>query len=206
MSEATTSTGRLTRKGRATRMRIVEAAADLMFRRGVAGTSTEDVLAAAQVSNSQLYHYFADKNALVYAVIQHQADGIIEGQRPLLDQLDSVAAFEQWRDMLVELQRQRHCEGGCPLGSLSSELAETDEPARTALAASFERWEAPIRDGLRRMRDRGELTDETDVDRLALGTLAALQGGLLLTQAKRDVRPLEAGLDLAISEITHHLR
>jgi TetR/AcrR family transcriptional regulator, transcriptional repressor for nem operon len=206
MSEATTSTGRLTRKGRATRMRIVEAAADLMFRRGVAGTSTEDVLAAAQVSNSQLYHYFTDKNALVHAVIQHQADGIIEGQRPLLDQLDSVAAFEQWRDMLVELQRQRHCEGGCPLGSLSSELAETDEPARTALAASFERWEAPIRDGLLRMRDRGELTEETDVDQLALGTLAALQGGLLLTQAKRDVRPLEAGLDLAISEITHHLR
>src|ERR1700722_17143915 len=103
MTTASASAGRLTRKGLATRTRIVVAAADLMFRRGVAGTSTEDVLAAAQVSNSQLYHYFADKNALVHAVIQHQADGIIEGQRPLLDQLDSVAAFEQWRDMLVEL-------------------------------------------------------------------------------------------------------
>ena len=103
------------------------------------------------------------------------------------------------------MQRQRHCEGGCPLGSLSSELAEADEPARTALAASFDRWEAPIRDGLRRMRDRGELPDDTDVDRLALGTLAALQGGLLLTQAKRDVGPLEAALDLAISQIRHHL-
>ena len=205
MTEATTSTGRLTRKGLATRARIVEAAADLMFRHGVAGTSTEDVLAAARVSNSQLYHYFADKNALVQAVIEHQADGIIEGQRPLLDQLDSIAAFEQWRDMLVDFQRQRHCEGGCPLGSLSSELAETDEPARTALAASFERWEAPIRDGLRRMRDRGELTEETDVDQLALATLAALQGGLLLTQAKRNVSPLEAALNLAISEIGHHL-
>jgi TetR/AcrR family transcriptional repressor of nem operon len=206
MSAANAATVRLTRKGLATRTRIVEAAADLMFRRGVAGTSTEDVLAAAQVSNSQLYHYFTDKNALVHAVIQHQADGIIEGQRPLLDQLDSIAAFEQWRDMLLEFQRQRHCQGGCPLGSLSSELAETDEPARTALAASFERWEAPIRDGLQRMRDRGELTDETDVDQLALGTLAALQGGLLLTQAKRDVGPLEAALDLAISQISQHLR
>ena len=176
-----------------------------MFRHGVAGTSTEDVLAAAQVSNSQLYHYFADKNALVRAVIEHQADAIIEGQRPLLDQLDSIAAFEQWRDMLIDFQRQRHCEGGCPLGSLSSELAETDEPARMALAASFERWEVPIRDGLRRMRDRGELTEETDVDELALATLAALQGGLLLTQAKRNVGPLKAALNLAISEIGRHV-
>ena len=205
MATGNAPTGRLTRKGLATRARIVEAAAELMFRHGVAGTSTEDVLAAARVSNSQLYHYFSDKNALVRAVIERQADQIIDGQRPLLDELDSLAAFKQWRDMLVGLQRQRHCEGGCPLGSLSSELAETNEPARTALAAGFDRWEAPIRDGLRRMRDRGELQDDTDVDRLALGTLAALQGGLLLTQAKRDVGPLEAALDLAISQIRYHL-
>jgi TetR/AcrR family transcriptional repressor of nem operon len=205
MAGTNASTERLTRKGLATRARIVEAASELMFRHGVAGTSTEDVLTAAHVSNSQLYHYFADKNALVHAVIEHQADGIIEGQRPLLDELDSLAAFRQWRDLLVDFQRQRHCEGGCPLGSLSSELAETNESARTALAANFERWEAPIRDGLQRMYNRGELHDETDVDQLALGTLAALQGGLLLTQAKRNVRPLEAALDLAIGQISHQL-
>jgi TetR/AcrR family transcriptional repressor of nem operon len=205
MFAANAPAGRLTRKGLATRARIVEVASELMFRHGVAGTSTEDVLAAAQVSNSQLYHYFADKNALVHAVIEHQADQIVDGQRPLLDELDSLVAFERWRDMLVDLQRQRHCEGGCPLGSLSSELAETDESARRALAAGFERWEAPIRDGLQRMRDRGELDGETDVDQLALGTLAALQGGLLLTQAKRHVRPLQAALDLAISQISSHL-
>jgi TetR/AcrR family transcriptional regulator, transcriptional repressor for nem operon len=205
MATGNAPAGRLTRKGLATRARIVAAAAELMFRHGVAGTSTEDVRAAAQVSNSQLYHYFADKSALVRAVIEHQADEIIGGQRPLLDELDSLAAFRQWRDMLVDVQRQRHCEGGCPLGSLSSELAETDEPARTALAASFDRWAAPIRDGLRRMRDRGELRPDADVDQLALGTLAALQGGLLLTQAQRDAAPLEAALDLAISQISCHL-
>jgi TetR/AcrR family transcriptional repressor of nem operon len=205
MAAANAPAGRLTRKGLATRARIVAAASELMFRRGVAGTSTEDVRAAAHVSNSQLYHYFADKTALVQAVIGHQADEIINGQRPVLDELDSLAAFRQWRDMLVGLQRQRHCEGGCPLGSLSSELAETDEPARVALAASFDRWETPIRDGLRRMRDRGELRHDTDVDQLALATLAALQGGLLLTQARRSVGPLEAALDLAISQISCHL-
>ena len=55
------------------------------------------------------------------------------------------------------------------------------------------------------MRDRGELQDDTDVARLALGTLAAMQGGLLLTQAKRDAGPLKAALDLAISQIRYHL-
>jgi TetR/AcrR family transcriptional regulator, transcriptional repressor for nem operon len=51
----------------------------------------------------------------------------------------------------------------------------------------------------------GELRHDTDVARLALGTLAALQGGLLLTQAKRDVGPLEAALDLAICQISYYL-
>src|ERR1019366_4994 len=41
-----------------TRQRIVAAAADLMFERGVAGTTVEDVRAAARVSSSQVYHYF----------------------------------------------------------------------------------------------------------------------------------------------------
>src|SRR6202046_3701283 len=104
MATANASAGRLTRKGLATRARIVAAAAELMFRQGVAGTSNEDVLAAARVSNSPLYHSFADKAALVRAVIEHQADEIIEGQRPLLDELDSLAAFHRWRDMLVDLQ------------------------------------------------------------------------------------------------------
>ena len=56
---------RLTAKGLATRERIVAAAAQLMFERGVAGTSTDDVQAAAGISASQLYHYFDDKRALV---------------------------------------------------------------------------------------------------------------------------------------------
>ena len=45
------------------------------------------------------------------------------------------------------------------------------------------------------MHARGELTPDTDPDTLALALLAALQGGLLLTQVKRDTKPLEAALD-----------
>jgi hypothetical protein len=139
-------------------------------------------------------------------VISHQTDQIIAGQEPLLNELDSLPALESWRDMLVGLQRRRYCRGGCPLGSLSSELAETDETARIALASGFARWETPIRDGLRRMQQRGELWRDADVDGLALGTLVALQGGLLLTQAMRDPSPLEVGLNLAIAQIRAHTR
>ena len=137
-----------TAKGRATRSRIVEAAARLMHARGVAGTSTEDVLNAAAVSNSQLYHYFADKDDLTRAVIGHQIDQVVGRQEAALARLDSVAALLDWRDAIVSYPSRRGWRGGCPIGSLASELADTDEPARLALTAGFARWQTAIRDGL----------------------------------------------------------
>jgi TetR/AcrR family transcriptional repressor of nem operon len=192
---------RLTRKGLATRARIVAAAAQLMFERGVACTSTEDVQTAAGVSSSQLYHYFDDKQHLVRAVIAHQTEAVLTAQDPLLSRLDSIAALRAWRDLVVELQAARDCAGGCPIGSLAAELAEIDEVARGELVAGFARWEGAIRDGLTAMRDRGELRADADPARLATATLAGLQGGLLLTQVRRETVPLEAALDMAITHI-----
>ena len=94
---------RLTRKGQATRDRIVAAAALEMFERGVARTSLDEVKAAAGVSSSQLYHYFADKRALTLAVIEHQTQAILAGQEPLLSNLDSIEALRAWRDLLTAL-------------------------------------------------------------------------------------------------------
>ena len=76
---------RLTAKGERTRARIVAAAAGLIYERGVASTTLDDVKAAAGVSGSQMYHYFPDKDELLQAVISHQADVIAgnSGRRTL---------------------------------------------------------------------------------------------------------------------------
>jgi TetR/AcrR family transcriptional regulator, transcriptional repressor for nem operon len=193
--------GRLTSKGAQTRDRIVVAAAELMFEQGVAGTTMEDVRAAAGVSSSQIYHYFADKSALVQAVIAYQDERVVGGQEPMLARLDSVAGLRAWRDFLVEHQRRLQCRGGCPIGSLGSEVAETDPGARTVVATAFQRWEAGIRSGFLAMSERGELAPGTDPARLATTTLAALQGALLLTQIQRSTDPLEVTLDTVIDHV-----
>ncbi|HEY2792413.1 MAG TPA: TetR family transcriptional regulator C-terminal domain-containing protein, partial [Micromonosporaceae bacterium] len=131
-------------------------------------------------------------------------DGILAAQQPVLDELDSFDALERWRDLLIDLQEQRNCAGGCPIGSIAAEIADDNPQARADLAAGFERWEAPIRAGLARMRARGDLRPDTDTDTLALALLTALQGGLLLTQTRRNTAPLRAGLDAVLSVIRSH--
>ena len=81
------------------------------------------------------------------------------------------------------------------------EKIQTDAAARLAVARGLHRWEARIRDGLRAMHARGDLPAEVDPDDLALATLAALQGGLLLTQIQRQTKPLEVALDAMLDRI-----
>jgi AcrR family transcriptional regulator len=72
---------KLTAKGERARARIVAASAHLIHQRGVAGTTLEDVKAAADVRGSQLYHYFPDKDDLVQAVLDYQADTAVNNRR-----------------------------------------------------------------------------------------------------------------------------
>ncbi len=192
---------RLTGKGQATRARIIAAAARLLHDRGAARTSVDDVRLAAEVSSSQLYHYFTDKSALVRAVIVHQTERVLDHQRPPLGELDSIEALTAWRDAFVELHERRRCLGGCPLGSLVGQLADTDEQARIELEGAFERWREPISAGLASMCAGGTLDPRADPDRLSVALLAALQGGLLLGQARQDSAPLRDALDTVLDHI-----
>ena len=186
----------LTHKGRATRDRILDTATALIFEHGVAGTTLDDVRAAAKVSKGQLYHYFADKDELIHAVIDRTIQQVLDAQ-PQLAKLSTWTAISSWLDDLVQLQVDRHAVGGCPIGSLAGELAETDELARAELAAGFERWEAPLRRGLEQMRAEDKLRRNADPARLATATLAAIEGGLVLTQTRRDPQQLRTALDAA---------
>jgi TetR/AcrR family transcriptional regulator, transcriptional repressor for nem operon len=191
----------LTGKGRETRQRIIDGAADLVYERGVAGVSLDDVLRATGTSKSQMYHYFNDKNDLIHAVIERQRERVLDFHRPELDSLSSWDDLERWRNMIVETQAVRACRYGCPLGSLVNELSELDELARIKLSGAFANWEQILADGLAGMVEAGELRADANTADLALSVIASLQGGLLLAEMDRSTRPLEVALDAAIDHL-----
>jgi AcrR family transcriptional regulator len=196
---------RLTARGIATKTRIVEAAADLVGNGGVYATSLDDVMAASAVSKSQLYHYFDDKDDLVREVIAVQTERVLAVHRPVFSTLDSLPALRRWRNAIVEMTGAAHCRGGCPIGSLASELSDQSETARSAIADSFDAWQTLIADGLRLMAQRGEFTPHIAHEDLATAMLSAIQGGLLMAKATHTTRPLEIALDMALEHLERHL-
>jgi len=196
MVNETSDRPRLTAKGERTRARIVEEAARLIHERGVAGTTLDDVKAAAEVSGSQLYHYFPDKEELVQAVIDYQAETIVRNQRRA--NLGSVKGLRAWRNMVVTVAKDTQAKGGCPsVRSVVNSLRATPRPEPSSPPGSNnvdrnQRW-APSSSCRRAASVRHRPDD------LAVTLLATLQGGLLLAQTQRSSRPFETAVDTLLA-------
>ena len=54
------------------------------------------------------------------------------------------------------------------------------------------------------MQMRGKLDRSADPERLATATLAAIQGGLVLTQSRRDPGQLAIAVDAAYAHLRSH--
>jgi AcrR family transcriptional regulator len=191
-----------TRKGLATRARIVEGAAELMFERGVSGTSLDDVRVATGVSGSQLSHYFADKADLTRRVIAARADFVVRFHlQPRMDGLDTIAALRTWADVCWAEAGSGYLRNGCVYGSLTGELLEGDDDTLDELAAGYDRWLKLFQDGLAAMRRRGELRDDADPRHLAVVLVTAHQGGTMITHLTRSAEPFRALVDAAIDYV-----
>jgi TetR/AcrR family transcriptional regulator, transcriptional repressor for nem operon len=191
-----------TERGRRSRERILDAAADLIHLKGVAGTSVDEVLARSGTGKSQFYHYFRDKDALVGAVLEHQSRRTVEELLPFLRELDSWEGIRRWFDAVLALQESSGFRGGCPIGSLAAETSESDEGFRARLDAALRLKGEYLREGLAAMARRGELRPEADPVRLATFVTAVLQGALLMASVEKRRDSLEA----ALGEAFDHLR
>src|SRR6516162_1376931 len=143
-----------TRRGRASRERIVERAAELFAERGVAGTSLDDVLTAAGAGKSQLYHYFSGRDELVAAAVGLRCTQVLAGLTQALGSVTSLAGLSQALAGFVAGFEQMGLPG-CPIGSPAAEVAERNEGARLRAAAAFDAWEGLFADALNGCGSRG---------------------------------------------------
>jgi AcrR family transcriptional regulator len=192
---------RLTARGAKTRAKIVAAAADLIYVRGVGMTTLDDVVTASGVSKSQLYHHFSGKDMLVRAVVELTGERVIQRETESLGRVATIAGLKRWRDALIQNNALRHGAYGCALGSLASDIADHDDEARRALADLFVQWEDLLAAVLQRIKDSGALPPEVPVGPLATGLMGAVQGGYLLAQTAHDVAPMGASITMALDRI-----
>jgi len=194
----------ITRRGRASRERIVERAAELFAERGIAATTVDEVLAAAGAGKGQFYHYFRSRDELAAAAVGFRCAQVVAGLTQALGGVSSLAGLEQALAGFVAGFEQMGMPG-CPIGTLATEVAGRNEEARLQAAAGFDAWERLLADALERMRQGGELRADAPPAMLATGLLASIEGGMVLSQARQDMASLRVAVDAGLGQVRAHL-
>ena len=194
----------MTRRGRASRERIVERAAELFAERGIAAVSVDEVLAAAGAGKGQFYHYFRGRDELAAAAVGYRCAQVLAELTKALGGVSSLAGLEQALAGFVAGFEQAGMPG-CPIGTLATEVSGHNEDARLQAAAGFDAWERLLADALERMRQRGELRADAPPGALATGLLASIEGGMVLSQARKDMAPLRIAVDAGLAQVRAYL-
>ena len=84
--------------------RILEAAADLVARKGYHGVSMADIGSAAGVTGSAIYRHFESKSAVLVALFDRVVDGLLRDEQEIVDNHDDLEeALRKLVDGQVEL-------------------------------------------------------------------------------------------------------
>lgn len=189
----------VTTRGLETKRRIVAAAAELMYLRGVSATSLDDVLAASRTGKSQFYHYFKSRQELIEHVLSHQLGEVLKEQRRF--PIDSWQGIRAWMVGLVVIHETTLDFRGCPLGSIAGEILDEGSTLRSRASEAFVEWESSLAEGFATMQQRGLLRQDADPMAIAEAIVSILQGGYLLSATKRDSGPMRTAVGLALDHL-----
>jgi len=129
---------------------------------------------------------------------------VVTGLTQALGGVSSLAELEQALAGFIAGFEQMGLPG-CPIGTLATEVAGRNEAARLQAAAGFDAWERLLADALARMRQRGELRADAPPAMLATGLLASIEGGMVLSQTRRDVASLRIAVNAGLAQVRTYL-
>ena len=179
-------------KGEGNRQRIVDAADSLFYRRGYNQTSFQDISDATGIPRGNFYYYFKTKEEILEAVVGSRVTDL----SAMLTRCE--AETEDARERLIlfsnmlEDNRDNVLQSGCPIGTLSSELAKDDPVLHEKSRQAF----SLLRNWLKQQFSSLGLANADD---LSMDLLARMQGATVLACAFKDADFIQRSHD----EIKH---
>ena len=172
-----------------TRERILQKADQLFYEGGFESTSLADIAGVVGISRGNFYHHFKTKDEILDGVILRR----METTRAMLDKWaaenDSPAErIISFIRILID-NRAKIMAFGCPVGTLSSELAKLDHAAQGRAADIFGLFRDWLAEQFR------ALGQKRRSDELALHLLGRSQGVAAMATAFRDERFVRSEVD-----------
>jgi TetR/AcrR family transcriptional repressor of nem operon len=176
-----------------TRVRLLQAAFQEMYRSGYRSADLDAILAAAGVTKGALYYHFDDKEALGHAVVDEVIASSVQQKwvQPLRNATNPIDTLV--RIVQSESLKREDVQRGCPLLNLSQEMSGLDEGFRRRTAQLFRDWHDAIAEALRAGQKRRLVRSDIDANETATFLIAAYEGYVVLTKNSQDARIMQSG-------------
>lgn len=179
-----------------TRQSILQAAFMEIYRKGFQGMRLDEVLITTRLTKGALYHHFANKLALGYAVVEEVIQPMIEAIwiQPLETAADPLSGLIGVIETLPDQKPAELIQYGCPLNNLVQEMSPLDKGFRDRLDAVIHSWHGATEQALSRAISDGTIRSDIDCRETATFIMAALEGCIGLAKATQDIERLRCCL------------
>jgi TetR/AcrR family transcriptional regulator, transcriptional repressor for nem operon len=160
------------------RERLLQASRELIHRQGFERTTLADISRASGVPLGNVYYHFRSKEAILDAVADRQSDDFRARIAQFEREPEPRARLQAFLDSVVE-GRRAFAEHGCPVGSLSQELAKLPSGARDKVNQALilrAQW----------VSEQFRLMGRRDAQELGISLIASVQGVILMANALKD--------------------
>jgi|SRR5271157_1240260 len=173
----------------ASREAFIRATGRLLRTQGYSATGVNAIVAASGAPKGSLYFHFpGGKQELAVAAMVTEGEKLRRAIAAIVASSGDLGeALGRLVDALAAGLESSGYRDGCPIATVTLEAASASEAVRTTATAVFESWLEVLE---ARLRSAG--LDAEAARRRGLLVLSAIEGGLLLSRARGDLRALAA--------------
>jgi len=178
----------------ATKEKIIESGIEILLEKGYNGAGLKEILDTAKVPKGSFYHFFKSKEDFCKEALNHYSDEFTPIlQKYLIDSNESpILRLQLFFKAMTEIfESQKDCKGGCLVGNMAQELADTNTPLRSRILQIMESWNSYFVSCLDEAKKAGELSSDTNTRELAEFILNSWEGALLKMKIVSSAAPLE---------------
>lgn len=189
-------------KGEDTRQFIIEKAAAILNRKGVAGTSISDIMEATGLAKGGIYRRFESKEEITWEVFHFLYDRLLNRIAAAIAHESSAkgklyAILNLYQDHLAMDKN-----GGCPLLNFGTEADNTDLVLRDRVARGIkemqDNFSRIVAEGIR----SGEFIKTVNPGEFGVKMFNLLEGAILSSRVMNDKQQMKLVSDMLKKEIT----
>ena len=179
------------------KIKLLDAALDVVRAKGYSATRIDDVCAAAGVTKGSFFHHFKSKEDLALAAARRWTE-VTEAlfaaapYRQLEDPLQRVLGYVAFRKSILQ---GRLPEFTCFAGTTLQEVFDSHPEIREACAACICAHAATLEDDIAAAKRRNGGAGSWTPESLALHIQGVLQGAFILAKAKQGPEAAAASID-----------